>query len=248
MLSKFMSVIQRGGGQALCKRGCESLKRRKDGKNSKNLRPIRPLSGVVMLEVALTLPAICALIFFAIELMNIHITQAALDAICAEATLYFIATGGEIKVNKMAGIDSIIEKHRPAFIPKTGSDGYPIIRYWFRLYTDLAKMCATSPYGGEDIGYPPYSTDANARGHAGSGGTGAEAYFGLDNGAYLMSTGHIPDHASLIKYLNGTASSSCSGVAFVLTFVCAYPFSNAFIKKLFHGGVNSKKGTSGKEG
>jgi hypothetical protein len=205
------------------------------------------VSGIVVLEAALTLPAICALIFFAIELMKIHITQAALEAICAEATFYFIATGGEIKVNKMAGIDSIIEKYRPAFIPRTGSDGYPVIRYWFRLYPNLAKMCEASPYGGEDIAYPPYSIDANARGHVGTRGTEAEAYFGLNNGAYLSVIGFIADHASVIKYLNGTASGSCSGTAFVLTFVCAYPFSNAFIKKLFHGGVNSKGGNS-KEG
>jgi hypothetical protein len=196
----------------------------------------------VVLEAALTLPAICMLVFSAIELMKIHITQAALEVICAEATFCFIATGGEIGVNKVAGIDSIIEKYRPAFIPKTGSDGYSVIRYWFRMYTTPAKMCEVSPYGGEDIAYPPYSIDVNAREHVGTREMNAEAYFGLNNGSYLSAVGYIADHASVIKYLNGTASGSCSGVAFVLTFVCAYPFSNAFVRKLFHGGGNSKKG------
>jgi hypothetical protein len=94
-----------------------------------------------MLEAALTLPVICALIFFAIELMKIHIAQTTLEVICAEATFSTICGKANMEY------DAIIVKHLPKFIPRSA------IRYYFHAYVSLEKMCAAPPYGGESVAW-----------------------------------------------------------------------------------------------
>jgi hypothetical protein len=192
-----------------------------------------------MLEVALTLPAICALIFFAIELMKIHITQAALDAICAEATLLTVSEGSKGGPAFVAKTDAIIEKYRPAFIPqKIGV--HAVIRYHFETYNSLQEMCAVAPYGGTDVHYPDYEYDAYNRKHGTPSYCTPQSLF-LPSGdrhwhlAYSYWT-------ATTNYLTGAGFPS--GRVFVLTFGCAYQFSAPFIKRLFGGGVNTKKCTA----
>ncbi|MDR1235734.1 MAG: hypothetical protein LBJ96_01885 [Holosporaceae bacterium] len=96
----------------------------------------------MVLEVALTLPVICMLIFFAIELMKIHITWATLEVICAEAT--FSTVSGKSNTE----YDAIIAKYLPKFIPRSA------VMYYFHAYISLEKMCAASPYGGESVVWP----------------------------------------------------------------------------------------------
>ncbi|MDR0555872.1 MAG: pilus assembly protein, partial [Holosporaceae bacterium] len=89
-------IKRRWGRAALSDR---AIFRRSDCQNrndldqtGKILRILHPVSGVAALEAALTLPALCSLIFFTLELVRINITQAAINAICVEMTFDFIAT------------------------------------------------------------------------------------------------------------------------------------------------------------
>ncbi|MDR0677387.1 MAG: hypothetical protein LBF57_01775 [Holosporaceae bacterium] len=188
--------------------------------------------GVILIEVAFTLPILCYLIFFLLELIKINTTQSALDAIAAEATYDYIAS------ETIANFEKIIDKFRPQFIPKDR------VRYWFRFYNDLATMCANSPYGGEEIAYPDY-TDPNAAGHAEVGNGNSIDFIDTDGSkTHLRAVGFDDNYANVIKYTTGELLAS--GKAFVLTFVIDYPFSSSFVKMLFSGGSNTIK--SGQKG
>jgi hypothetical protein len=209
---------------------------------------------VVLLEAALTLPVICYLIFFLLELMKINITQTSIETITAECTFEFIATGN----NKNFG--TIIEKYRPKFIPLDR------IRYWIRLYVGgtvgttayegLAYMCLHSPYGGEEIYWPLNNTVGGSFGDDDHfGGFNADTdYLDTDGSNSILaavnylgtstynSTSEVEaKKTEAANYIIGNPNAP-SGTAFVLTFVVDYNFSSAFVRMLFSGGSNTKRG------
>jgi hypothetical protein len=165
--------------------------------------------------------------------MKINVTQSALDAAASEATFHFISTGRMI-VDGVNETDRIIAKHLPAFIPAAPPfDTNKCVFYWYRMYTNFDTMCAASPYGGEDIAWPACNYMVN---------------WGSSTN-YIPTTESLEDCRSVNmvsntttnKRLNDTASGAVtpSGMIFVFTVVCNYPFSSALTKKLFHGGVNT---------
>jgi hypothetical protein len=94
-------------------------------------------------------------------------------------------------------------------------------------------MCATSPYGGEEIFYPHTTTDHSLA----TISAGIEFLDSDANKVLLISNYDIPA-TTVTTYLSG--KSTPKGTVFVLTFVCSYQFSSAFVKMLFSGGSNTK--------
>jgi hypothetical protein len=189
-----------------------------------------------MLEVALTLPAICALIFFAIELMKIHIVQTTLEVICAEATFSTICGKANMEY------DAIIVKYLPKFIPRSA------VRYYFHAYVSLETMCAASPYGGESVVW----SDRDAIAWTEVGDTGEFLKTGTEN-TRIDAVGERNEWTMATTYLKSPWTSANplvpipSGYAFVITFVCKYPFSSAFVKRLFGSNTTINDG-SGRKG
>lgn len=198
--------------------------------------------GVVALEVCFTLPIVIYLIFFTIEMIRINITQDALQSICEEATYLTIAHDYDSGPELIGKIDDIVEKYRPAFIPKKGP-GYtsamnPIIRWTYIGYADVETMLAKSPYGGDCITYPQYEHSANVN-HS------TPAY--SSSSQYIPSMGMQcvanPENYQVTKaYLDEGGAGLPTNSVFTLTVVCNYPFSSSLVKMLFNGGVNTKIG------
>ena len=193
----------------------------------------RKRKGAMLIEVAVTLPLVMYLVFFAIELIKINLTQVAVDKITEECTFALIS---QKNVN---GFDEIIEKYKPSFIPMER------FRYYIRVYTSLDKMMETSPYGGEKIAFVTLNNTPDMKpteaAISSSFGAGArqdtcpriEKYGNYDAVGYV-------DHPTDVEYLTG-AKVLPSGYAFVLTIAVHYPFSSPLVEKLFHGGTNTTK-------
>lgn len=169
--------------------------------------------GIAMIELAFTLPPVLAMILFCIELVRIKLAQVALDTMCHACYFNFIKRG------HMKDFPAIVERYRPKFLPTDS------IQAWARGYKTLEKMCSRSPYGGEAV---KFSADfsgvkTNQRGNRGD--------ILNDEGASCINS------YSDVPLSIDTANTS--GTAFVLTFVCNYPFSNSFTRMLFRGGVNT---------
>lgn len=168
--------------------------------------------GAIILETVLAIPIFLYMIFFTIELMKINETTAAIAAISTEATFDFIAHGNK------NNFDEIIEKYLPSYIPRSN------IRYWFRFYESLGRMCEETPYGGEDIVWSKYENGAD-NAHLSIGDEPLE-YIPSSGALIGHSTAKAMDNILLMKsYINGDGIIP-SGTAFVLTFVCDYPFVN----------------------
>lgn len=184
-------------------------------------------SGLAALEAALTFPVLLMVIFFIIELIRINNTRTAMDSMALEAILEFIAT------KSTTNFETIITKHKPAAIPRDN------IKYYFTVYESLEKMCATDPYGSEEVFWPAGDVyDASAK-TAYVDSNRDKSFFERDstsgNNGYISLTSHTdPLTTSSID-----SASKISGKAFVLTFVCDFKFSSAFVKKLFAGGSNT---------
>jgi hypothetical protein len=186
--------------------------------------------GSFIVETALTLPVFCYLLFFLLEMMKVNETKTAIDSITSEAVFNFVFS------KNTDSLDAVIEKYRPSFIP-VGN-----IRYWIRMYTDLAAMCAVSPYGGEGIAYPEDASD-----HSRLSLSASMEFIDFEkNNIFLQAAGNLSD-LTVATYL--TNLNTPPGTAFVITFVCDYPFSSAMVGKLFSGGKNTIKndgaGTAG---
>lgn len=184
-------------------------------------------SGLAALEVALTLPVLLMLIFFIIELIRINNTRTAMDSMALEAVLEFIATKSTKK------FETIITKHKPAAIPRDN------IKYYFTVYDSLESMCATDPYGSEEVFWPSsdiYNADEAKKAYVDSN---------RDTNFFQRDTSSNSGYISLDSHTNPLTTSSInsvykiSGKAFVLTFVCDFKFSSDFVKKLFAGGSNT---------
>lgn len=184
-------------------------------------------SGLAALEVALTLPVLLMLIFFIIELIRINNTRTAMDSMALEAVLEFITTKSTTK------FETIITKHKPAAIPRDN------IKYYFTVYDSLESMCATDPYGSEEVFWPSsdiYNADEAKKAYVDSN---------RDTNFFQRDTSSNSGYISLNSHTNPLTTSSInsvykiSGKAFVLTFVCDFKFSSDFVKKLFAGGSNT---------
>lgn len=167
--------------------------------------------GTALIEAAITLPIICAIIFFAIELVKVNLTQVAVDSITRECTFSLIANGN------IDEFDKIINKYRPGFVPASN------FRYYFMVFETLESMMAVTPYGGQSIGYPKSASSLKL-------GSDDPVLNKFQTG--ITQTGEIDD----ISFLRTTGAQ---GKAFVLTVVVDYPFSSIFTKKLFRGGSNT---------
>lgn len=184
-------------------------------------------SGLAALEAALTLPVLLMLIFFIIELIRINNTRTAMDSMALEAVLEFIAT------KNTKNFETIITKHKPAAIPRDN------IKYYFTVYDSLDGMCATDPFGSEEVFWPTsdvYNANEAKRAYVDSN---------RDSNFFQRDTSSDSGYISLDSHTNPLSTSSInnvykiSGKVFVLTFVCDFKFSSDFVKKLFAGGSNT---------
>lgn len=185
-------------------------------------------SGLAALEAALTLPVLLMLIFFIIELIRVNNTRTAMDSMALEAVLEFIAT------KSTANFEKIITKHRPAAIPRDN------VKYYFTVYESLDKMCETDPYGSEEVFWPD--------GDVYNASTASTAYVDSNRDTSFFERDSTSGNNGYISLTNQTnpltttsinSVSKISGKAFILTFVCDFKFSSAFVKKLFAGGSNT---------
>jgi len=195
-------------------------------------------TGVAILETAMTLPIILYVIFFAIELVRIGLAQAAVDAITKEFTFHLMATG---KVEKPK-VDAIFKKYKPFGI-NIGN-----FRYYIRIYSDIATMMDTSPYGGETIGWAgsDYSSPTASQSPT---DYASEVNYGLTTSHALLSKyqsnpqiidgSTYKEYGSDRKTLLEQSSGVPSGHVFVLTVAVKFPFSSPFVAKLFAGGSNT---------
>ena len=150
-----------------------------------------------------------------------------MDSMALEAVLEFIATKSTTK------FETIITKHKPAAIPRDN------IKYYFTVYDSLESMCATDPYGSEEVFWPSsdiYNADEAKKAYVDSN---------RDTNFFQRDTSSNSGYISLDSHTNPLTTSSInsvykiSGKAFVLTFVCDFKFSSDFVKKLFAGGSNT---------
>ena len=184
--------------------------------------------GVTLIEASILLPIILYIIFFGIEFIKVSLTQVAVDSIAKECTFELMATG------KTTNFDTIFQKYKPKFMP-LGK-----FRYYCRLYSDITTMMATSPYGGETIGYPAGSESSTPTTNAKNNNFGITSSVPLLNKYQTSICNTTPEvgDSNRKTYLSGTVPS---GYVFVLTVVAKYEFSSAFVAKLFSGGTNTNK-------
>ena len=143
---------------------------------------------------------------------------------------------------------NIVAKHLPQYVKKNGailtiSDD---IQWYFAVYKDINDMCAATPYGMEEIFWSSDPTTCKL----------PSEYLDNDNNNLFTQRSTTKELANFSgkkpeSGLNATKVTSptnalypynsLSGKVFVLTVVCNYKFSSAFVGSIFHGGSNSKK-------
>jgi hypothetical protein len=193
---------------------------------------VKESRGIGVIETALTLPVVCYLIFFILEAIKVNDLKTALDSIAEEAIFDFIISKN---TNNFA---AIIRKYKPAYIPDAN------VAYYFDIYPDLATMCGTSPYGGEEIFWP------NVNGVNTTKTYNDDNYISTTGGAFIARPTSAAISLTLTNYKKPESDfdisktnanfKTLSGKAVVLTVVCDYVFSSAMVKILFSGGSNTK--------
>lgn len=203
--------------------------------------------GTALLETALTLPIVLYVVFFAIELVRIGLAQSAVDAITKECTFSLMANGNTSK------FDEIFAKYRPRGIP-IGN-----FRYYARLYPHMTSpdegktkgVMDVSPYGGESIAWAgddyanpspnmTPTTKAKIMSYGSGSNNSVQAVFSKYETAFCGTAAYGEvEYIERKKLLDG--EKSASGYIFVLTVAVKFPFSSAFIAKLFNGGTNTDK-------
>jgi hypothetical protein len=182
------------------------------------------------METALTLPVVCYLIFFTLEAIKINDLKTALDSIAEEAIFDFSAA------KNTDNFAAIIKKYKPAYIPDAN------ITYYFDIYPDLATMCGTSPYGGEEIFWPTTSGSNTTKSYKDDDyiSTASDGKFiSRSNQSFALTNYKKPESDFGLSKTN-VDFKTLSGKAAVLTVVCNYVFSSAMVKILFSGGSNTK--------
>lgn len=168
-------------------------------------RKLKRVRGSAMVEFALTLPMVLALIFFLIEVLRMKDVRTAIDGMVGECSVQFMFS----KSTDDGGFtfDKIIEKYRPSYISKKD------ITYYFTIFDsaeDLYKDNATFS------AYWPKSESSSQQ----IGGAGKKLK--LKN--YKKPEFGLASGSSSKGFLNGKA--------FVLTFVLRYKFANGWIAKM----------------
>lgn len=176
--------------------------------------------GSALIETCFALPIVLMLTFYILELIKINTCKASVDAITQECTYEFIRTAST------ANFQNIIKKHVPGYIKYSGSD--PDIRYNVTLYTNLETMCSTSPYGGTEISWLT------------SDGANTSEFIATTTTGTSPMTASNAEYSGVSPQDTFSGGKVLSGHAFVLTFVCRFQFSSAFIQKLFNGGSNTR--------
>lgn len=180
--------------------------------------------GLAFIEAALIIPIIIYIVFFTIELVRVHNTKIAMDSMALQCTLDFIATKGT------TNFETIIKKHLTLNLKRDK------VKYYFKVYNSLADMCADgrAPFGADEIFWPASNTATTG------------AYMDANNNNVQNSTAagfiNLSDNTNPRTTAALNTEEKLSGKAFVLTFICDFPFSSGFIKKLYGGGVNTKGG------
>jgi hypothetical protein len=176
------------------------------------------------MEVALTFPILCNLIFFMLELIKINDVRISVEAAATEIAFEFMAS------KKTSNIQSLINKYKPIFIKDDE------ITWYFDVYSSLRDMSSNTAqsYVGEVV-WP--GTGQNSGSYSGSDyvDTDRSGGFSQGGGAGRIS---FTDY----KMLTSSPSVDLSGKAFVVTVVCNYPFNSDFLKRLFGGGRNTAGG------
>ncbi|MDR1333624.1 MAG: hypothetical protein LBJ71_00190 [Holosporaceae bacterium] len=180
--------------------------------------------GSVIIEVAITFPVLCNLIFFMLEMIKINDVQMAVESIATEMAFEFMAS------KKSTNFQTIVDKYRPIFIEKSR------ITWYFDIYTSLSAMNGLSANGYVGEVFWPTSSSQN------STFSSPVDYSDIDrSGAF--TAGSADNRVTLDDYKVLTKANTTvkfSGNAFVLTVVCDYPFQSDFIRRLFRGGKNTK--------
>lgn len=186
-------------------------------------------SGVIVLEASLTFPIIFCLIFFIIEIIKITDTQSSIDSIVVDMSFDFM--GSKTTEN----FELIIDRYRPKYVQHSN------IVWYFSIYPDIATMIEDSSFKGGEIFWPSNDQCTSPE--------EKEYVETNDNGSFSprsiksinLSDYKRPEGYFKIENSNLTMKS-LSGKSFVLTVVCDYKFSSAFIKKIFYGGSNTVGG------
>ena len=173
--------------------------------------------GSVVIEATLTLPIMVMMIFFILEMVKVNNAKSAIEAISNQATFSFIANRNTNE------FEEIITKHLPGFIQRED------VKWYFAVYKDLDTMCAEAPYGLEEIYWPPTEEYLDS--------DGSNTFNAKKGDLIEFSKKEKPEEAINVSDPN---YSTLSGKVFVLTFVCNFRFSSAFVAKIFHGGSNTK--------
>ncbi|MDR2107407.1 MAG: pilus assembly protein [Holosporaceae bacterium] len=174
----------------------------------------REFRGTAVLETALTLPVIIYLIFFILETAKIKDVQSSLDAMSAEMSFDFMAS------KNTDNFEKIIERHKPSYVPRKN------IKWYFHIYKDLYQID-----DGDVVWYGNSTAHLETDKEPGlSGGSNRLEQFDLEKPEKSV----FPEGHEDLKTL--------SGKSFVLTVICDYAFSSAFVKKFFSGGKNTVGG------
>ncbi|MDR1551777.1 MAG: hypothetical protein LBS14_03815 [Holosporaceae bacterium] len=179
---------------------------------SRIVAKLRQKVGNAVLETSITLPILCVLIFFILEMIKINDVQMSVDAIAMELAFDFMSS------RATANFNTIIDKHRPPFIRSA------TIRWYITHYPNITKMNEVAPYGGSEVYWP------NGNGQV----DGLKHFIDVDSDGSRKESG-----GSSIGYQSPTTTVA-NGTAFVLTVVCYYPFSSSFVKSFIAGGSNTE--------
>jgi hypothetical protein len=173
--------------------------------------------GSTVIEVAMTFPVLCYLMFFMLEMIKMNDVQTAVESISTEMAFEFMAS------RKTSKFTQILNKYKPPFVNENN------IKWYFDMYTNLPEMCNNTLFG--EIMWPDYS-------YQNSFSYGSNDYIDADRDNSF--TPSINGKLALTDCKNPDAGIDYSGKPFVLTVVCNYPFQDNFTKMLFNGGKNTK--------
>jgi hypothetical protein len=173
--------------------------------------------GSAVIEVALTFPVLCYLMFFMLEMIKINDLQTAVESISTEMAFEFMAS------KKTDKFEQILKKYKPPFV-KEGN-----IKWYFDMYNNLQEMSTNTSFG--EIIWPE-NDEQNSFSFV------AENYIDADKNNSFTQSINGKFHLTNCKKLD--TKVDYSGKPFVLTVVCDYSFQDNFTKVLFNGGKNTK--------
>lgn len=161
--------------------------------------------GNAMIETAVGLPLLVCIILFILESFRVNTSMSAMDSIAYQATLSFITH------KSTSDFKNIVERYISPNIAKKN------IKYRIVVYKSLNDLYNSIDHGGEEV--------ANYTA-AGSPDTSIGGFFDTNsNKKFDATTNYI--------YAGNNPPAVAKGCAFVVTFVCDFQFSSAFMAKLY---------------